>query len=268
MKRTLIAALMVSAFWPLAADAHKRWLLPTDFSLSDAEQVSVDLTASNNLFYVDKGMPPVGISIIDPQGVTHEPINPVKRKRRSVFDVDIEQPGTYRILQGGVPMYFVSYKVPGEEQPQRGRGALEELKAGLPDNAQEISFAESVSLVETYVTLGAPSKNFGSSKKGIELTGGDHPNMLYADEPSRFEFSLNGKPAKGVTLEVTPDGTRYRDSLGTVSYTLDAKGGAEVEWSTPGRYLLEVATEQEMPEGSEIAKRYYSYFVTVEVLKP
>ncbi|WP_339615443.1 DUF4198 domain-containing protein [uncultured Gilvimarinus sp.] len=269
MKKQMMVALAVSVMgWPLVADAHKRWLLPTDFSLSDAEQVSVDFTASNNLFYVDKGMPADGVEIIDPTGNVHAPINPVLRKRRSVFDVDIDKEGTYRVVSGGKPMYFSSYQVPGEEKPSRGRGALDELKAKIPANATDVKFSESVSLLETYITLGAPSKNFGTSGQGIELVGGAHPNTLYADEPSRFVFNLNGKPAKGLTVEVTPDGTRYRDEEGTVAYTLDGKGAAEVNWSVPGRYLLEVGTQVEMPEGSEIAKRYYSYSLTVEVLKP
>jgi|SRR5690554_2272171 len=268
MKKQLIVALTVSVMgWPLMADAHKRWLLPGDFSLSDAEQVSVDFSASNNIFSVDKGMSTEGIEVVDPEGEVHAPINPVQRKRRSIFDVEIDKKGTYRVLSGGKPMYFASYQVPDEEKPRRDRGALQALKAKIPSNASNVSFTESVSLLETYISLGAPSNNFGSTGKGIELVGGDHPNTLYADEPSRFVFHLNGQPAKGLTLEVTPDGSIYRDEEGTVSYTLDDKGAAEVEWSVAGRYFLEVGARVDKSDANDMAKRY-GYGLTVEVLKP
>ena len=53
LSRTTLALLALLMFSPLTS-AHKRWFMPTDFVLSEAETVTVDFTASNNIFFVDR----------------------------------------------------------------------------------------------------------------------------------------------------------------------------------------------------------------------
>ena len=130
----LLAALLLSS----ASHAHKRWLLPTDFALSDAETVTVDFTASNNIFYVDKGMPLEIVTVTGPQGEDIPLANATQGDRRSSFDIPVDVPGTYRIAAGGPPMYFVSYQLPGQAELQHARGSLQQLKAGVPAAATEV----------------------------------------------------------------------------------------------------------------------------------
>lgn len=253
-----------------ASHAHKRWLLPTDFSLSDAETVTVDFTASNNIFYVDKPMPLKGVRTLAPSGEKLVIANPRQGPRRSSFDLEIAQEGTHRVVVQGEPVYFLSYTLPGAEKPRYQRGALEELKQQVPQDAQDVKFARSTALIETYVTLGAPSAPAGiGATEGITLEMTSHPNELYSDEPGEFVMYLNGKPATGRTLAVMPEGTRYRDSQAQAQFVSDGQGRLVVDWQGPGRYLLEV--ELEVPgegAGDEFAVYYYNYFLTVEVLAP
>ncbi len=248
--------------------AHKRWLLPTDFTLSDAETVTVDFSASNNIFYVDMPMPLAMVSVLTPTGKNAPIGNPQEGPRRSSFDLEVREPGTYRVSASGPPMYFVSYRLAGQSEPQRGRGDLTTLKAELPAGATEVQFAESHGLIETFVTLdepGAPAATGDVS--GLRMVLADsHPNALYTDEDARFAFTLDGEPAAQLTVTVQSDGSRYRDNQGLSEYVTDAQGVVEISWPTAGRYLLEAALEQDL-EG-EIAKRYYVYFLTLDVLSP
>ncbi|MCB1689637.1 MAG: DUF4198 domain-containing protein [Halioglobus sp.] len=249
--------------------AHKRWFMPTDFTLSDAETVTVDFTASNNIFYVDTGMPLAIVTLANPAGEQLALANPAEGARRSSFDVNVDADGTYRIAAGGPPMYFVSYQLPDQTETQHARGSLDKLKADLPEDASAVKFVESHSLIEAYVTLGAgtvpapPRDN-----TGLKLLIKDyHPNELYSDETAQFSFTLNGKPAAGLAVVVQGDGSRYRDIQQEQTYETDTSGTVTVTWPGPGRYLIE-ASLQETLETGEIAERYYTYYLTLEVMPP
>ena len=268
LSRTTLALLALLIFSPLTS-AHKRWFMPTDFVLSEAETVTVDFTASNNIFFVDKGMPLAGVSVLSPAGTALPLLRSQEGARRSSFDIEISEAGTHRISDSGEPMYFVSYRLPGDKAPHHDRGSLARLKAAVPAEATEIVFAESHSLIETFITLGtesAPAAPDDSS--GLRLVLRDtHPNALYTDEPAQFVFTLDGEPLPGLVVSVQPEGSRYRDTQELREYVTDEAGAVEISWPVAGRYLLEAGLEQDLGEG-DIRKRYYSYFLTLEVLAP
>ncbi|BFM13059.1 DUF4198 domain-containing protein [Simiduia litorea] len=251
-----------------AAHAHKRWLLPTDFSLSDAEWISVDYTASNNVFYVDKAMPLDDISVFSPSGKSEALVNPVQAKRRSSFELQIKDQGTYRITSGGKPMYFVAYTVLGSKEVKRARGPLDKLTRELPKDAKDVKYMASISRIETYVSLGQPtSAKLDQPEPGISLHIIDHPNALYADESAQFQFLMDGTPAKNLTVSVLPEGTRYRDQQAEKTYTTDADGKVSIAWQGAGRYLIEANVETASKD-KKLAKVMYSYYLTLDVLKP
>ena len=68
-------------------------------------------------------------------------------------------------------------------------------------------------------------------------------------------------------MSVQADGSRYRDDPEELQYETDASGTVTVTWPRAGRYLIE-AELQETPNGGEISERYYSYYLTLEVLAP
>lgn len=250
------------------ASAHKRWLLPTDFTLSDAETVTVDFTASNNVFYMDMPMSLAGVGVLLPSGHAGVIGNASEGARRSSFDINVANPGTHRVYVTGPAVYFLSYRLPGAAEPQRQRGTLDELRAAVPDAAQEVKFAEASALIETFITLGGASPLPPLREhRGLSLAFTSHPNELYSDATAQFSLLFAGKPLAGVELVVMPDGSRYRDAAGERSYRSDAQGGVTVSWPQPGRYLI--AAEYSVPQtGNEVSMRHYSYFATVEVLAP
>jgi uncharacterized GH25 family protein len=261
-----VAALLLAV--TSSATAHKRWLLPSDFALSDAEVVVVDFSASNNIFYVDKAMPAAVAKVLAPSGepVSVEAVH--QGQRRGSFEVPVEQPGTYRIYAAGPPVYFVAYQMPGQAKPERVRGDLAALRAKVPAEATNIRFASSQALIETYVSLGENSTPASvAGYTGLSMIPQTHPSELYADEPGVFRFAMNGEPAVGLSVTAIAEGTRYRDDLREISVVTDERGEAVIHWPAPGRYLVEAMVEREQP-GAEIATRYFGYFLTLEVLAP
>lgn len=269
LKNSLALLTLLTAIISTQADAHRRWLMPTDFALSEAETVSFDFTASNNIFYVDVGLPLTGLQVHSPEGKALETTNHYEGKRRSVFDLAVTEPGTHRVFVEVPTIYFVSFQEPNNDETQWCRGkSVEHATSMLPSNAMHVEYMDSYATIETFVTLGSESQPRANGvTTGLTLVPVSHPNSLYADEPGRFQLLLHGKPAAGVNVSVLPDGMRYRDNQEEIIVPTDSGGFFSVDWPNPGRYLIEAKTEQNNESG-EIKTSFYNYYLTLEVLVP
>lgn len=89
------------AFMILAdpALAHSPWLLPSATTLSDTNGwVSVDAAVSSAVFLPDHVPLPVdNVRVVEPDGTAGQIKSAAKERYRSVFDVQIDKPGTWRI---------------------------------------------------------------------------------------------------------------------------------------------------------------------------
>ena len=99
MKRISILAAVIAAALPFSAIAHKQWLVPSSTVLAGKDPwITVDAAVSNTLYFPDHvPMRLDNVVITAPDGTTSKPQNPATGKYRSVFDVQLEQQGTYRI---------------------------------------------------------------------------------------------------------------------------------------------------------------------------
>ncbi|MCF5951314.1 DUF4198 domain-containing protein, partial [Xanthomonas perforans] len=96
MKRSLVLISLLASL-PLSALAHKAWLLPSQTVIAgDAPWITVDAAVSNDLFYFNHvPLRLDNLSITAPDGSALTPENPATGKYRSVFDLQLTQPGTY-----------------------------------------------------------------------------------------------------------------------------------------------------------------------------
>ncbi|MCC7267847.1 MAG: DUF4198 domain-containing protein [Caulobacteraceae bacterium] len=266
MKRLALAALAAALALPMSAEAHRQWLLPSMTVLSgDDPWVTVDAAVSNDLFVFEHvPMRLDGLTIVGPDGAKVEPQNAFTGKYRSVFDVHLTKPGTYRIANAGVGVN-ANWKQGGETK--RWRGPASELSKAIPADATEVKINESVRRVETFVTAGAPtSEALKPTGVGLELEPITHPTDLYAGEAARFRLVMDGKPAAGVEVTLAPGGVRYRDDRGEMKLQTDAAGEFSVTWPTAGFWWLEASVrggQSSIPN----AQRSAMYVATVEVLK-
>ena len=262
-----VAVLALAALAPLAAHAHRQWLLPSATVLSEKDAwVTVDAAVSNDLFYFEHmPMRLDNLAVTAPDGKTAATAeNASTGKYRSTFDLHLTQPGTYRVavVNYGV---FASWKENG--QTRRWRGTAEAFAKSVPAGAQDLQVNEMAGRVETYVTNGRPTRQvLTTTGRGLELAPITHPNDLIAGETASFRLLLDGKPAANQKVSVVPGGIRYRDRLNELEATTDADGKFSVKYPAPGMYWMEAETRDDKTSIKEAKARRATYAVTVEVL--
>ena len=267
LKQTLKwSALALALTLPLAAQAHKMWLMPSATNVSGADPwVTVDAAVSNDLFYPDHM--PVALErvvITSPDGQTAKIENASTGQYRSVFDVHVTQPGTYKIavVNGGL---FASYELNGEKKRWRGEAA--NLAKEIPAGAKNVEVSESINRVETFVTNGKPSDAaLKPSGKGLELAPVTPFTDLAADEPATFQLLLDGKPAAGLKITAIAGATRYRNAQDELDVTTDKDGKFSLRWPHAGMYWINASTQDDKASVKPAKQRRLSYAATLEVL--
>ncbi|WP_374013538.1 DUF4198 domain-containing protein [Pseudoxanthomonas koreensis] len=267
MKHHLILAVaLASLAIPFNAAAHKAWLRPSQTVLAGTDPwITVDAAVSNDLFYFNHvPLRLDGLVITAPDGSTVQPQNPATGKYRSVFDVALQQQGTYRIavVNSGL---FASWEEDGK--PKRWRGNSTSFASEVPRDAKNLRVSQSVGRNETFVTNGAPNKTaLEPVGEGIELVALTHPNDLYAGEQAKFRVLLDGQPAAGLEFEIVRGETRYRNAQDEIKATTDAQGEFSVTWPSAGMYWLETSSQDDRTSVPQASQRRLGYVATLEVL--
>jgi uncharacterized GH25 family protein len=273
--RLMAAAALLSI--PAALSAHRMWLLPsaTVFSGTDG-WVTVDAAVSNDLFFFDhQPLRLDGMKVWQPDGSEGALQNGATGRYRSVFDVKLDKPGTWKI---GTQMSAVmgSFKVDGVEKRLGGRRGPPQPNApapltvaDIPANATDVKVTEVSGRNEIFVTAGAPTTTvFKPTGKGLEFAPITHPDELVAGETAKFRFLVDGKPAAGLKVTVIPGGKRYRNEEGARELTAGADGVLSVSWPTAGMYWLNATLTDAKATSPRATERRMSYVTTLEVLTP
>ncbi len=254
----------------LNAQAHRPWMVPSS-SLVDAKDpyVTVDAAISEGLFDIDHQ--PVkldALEITGPDGARVAPENAVTGRLRSVFDVKLAKPGTYKaaIVSRGV---MASYKLNGETK--RWRGTEEAFAKDIPADALDVKATRLDSRMETFFSAATTSDAvFKPTGVGLELVPVSHPNDMRAGEKATWRFLLDGKPAANQAFSLVAGGVRYRGVLGEIRQSTDAKGEITFTIPAPGMYYLSSSWPAAAPavagQPPVPAPRRVSYSATVEVL--
>ncbi len=274
--RLLAAAALLSI--PAGVSAHRLWLLPSGTIFSGTDSwVTVDMAASNDLFYADHQPGRLeGMKVWQPDGTPGQIQNGATGRYRSVFDVQLDKPGTWKIgtetnaLMG-------SFKVDGVEKRIGGRPAMGPngqriaplTVADIPANATDVQLTEVSGRNEIFVTAGEPTRTvLKPTGKGLELDAVTHPDELVAGETAKFRFLVDGKPAAGLKVTVVPGGKRYRDAEGARELTTGADGVLPVDWPAAGMYWLNATYQDATATTPRATGRRMSYTTTLEVMTP
>lgn len=262
---------------PAGVSAHRMWFLPSGTVFSGTDSwVTVDAAVSNDLFFFDHQPGRLeNVKVWQPDGTPGQLQNGATGRYRSVFDVKLDKPGTWKI---GSEMSGVmgSFKVNGEEKRVGGRrgppqpGAPAPLTvADIPANATDVKLTETISRNEIFVTAGEPTTTvLKTTGRGLELAPITHPDELVAGEAAKFRFLVDGKPAAGLKVTAIPGGKRYRDAEGGMDVTTDAQGVATITWPSAGMYWLNATLTDAKSSQPRVTERRLAYTTTVEVLTP
>ena len=276
MFTTLNKPLLALALAGLAmnAQAHRPWMVPSS-SMVDAKDpwVTVDAAISEDLFDIDhQPLKLDALEITGPDGARVQPANVMTGRLRSVFDVKMDKPGTYKaaIVSQSV---MASYKLNGEMK--RWRGSEEAFTKEIPAEAQEVKATRMSSRLETFFSANSTNDAvFKPSGVGLELVPLTHPNDLRSGEKATWRFLLDGKPAANQAFSLVPGGVRYRGVLGEIRQSTDAKGEITFVLPAPGMYFVSTSwpavaaapAGQPPAQMAAPAPRRVSYTATVEVL--
>jgi hypothetical protein len=260
-------SLMMLALVPAVSEAARAWLLPSQTVLArSGGWVAVDAAMADDLFSVNQGAMNVdnALTVTAPDGAAVTPQNPYKGRSRSSFDLELRQPGTYRVA---VADSVIMARWEGEDgKARRWRGAPAEMAGNIPADAAKLEVEQTQRRVEAFITVGTPTEVKGAQGSGIELIPLQHPNDLYAGETTKFRFLLDGKPAPDLAVELVAGGTRYRDAPEEMTLKTDARGEVAVTWPAPGLYWLDAGVADEKANVPNVKKRRASYNATFEVL--
>lgn len=255
---------------PLAAEAHRSWILPSATVLSgESPWVSFDAAVSNDLFIADhNAMRLDALKIVAPDGTETAPQNVTTLKYRSVFDLNLTQKGTWKLYTASSGL-SARWEENGQRKmwPPRGTPATPEgFEKDVPKQADKLEVSQSSRRFEVFVTAGKPSNSvLKPGNSGLELVPVTHPNDLFSGEAATFQFLIDGKPAVGAKIEVTPGERRYRNAESSVDYTTDKDGKVSIKWPAAGQYFLEAEYEDgKAPKPA--TKRSGRYAAVFEVL--
>lgn len=263
-RKALSLALLLGASSSIAT-AHPVWLLPSEFVLSSKEPVwiTVDASASNHVFIYDHGIPLERAKIASPDGKTRPVGTYFKGQRRSVFDLQLDQEGTWKLSASRPATHITYYEHNGEKN--RIFATKTDAKKRLPNDAKLGTTTLYHTATHAYVTWGAPSdKVLETTGKGLELVAKTHPNDLVAGEKVTLQFLLNGKPAANIDVDATPSNTLYRDDRMEIHARTDAQGYFSFTPSLAGPWLVGAHTEYTIPS-PDADKEAHLLYLTLEV---
>lgn len=273
--RLLAAAALVSV--PAMLSAHRMWMLPsgTVFSGPDA-WVTIDAAVSNDLFFADhQPLRLDGVKVWQPDGTEGKLQNAATGRYRSVFDIELDKPGTWKVgtamsnVMGSFTVDGVEKRVGGRGGPPRPGSPAPLTVADIPANATDVKIAEISMRNEVFLTSGEPTTTvFATTGKGLEFAPVTHPDELVAGETAKFKFLIDGKPAAGLKVTVIPGGKRYRNDEGAMDLTTGADGVLSVKWPTAGMYWLNATATDAKTTTPRATERRMSYVTTLEVLTP
>lgn len=268
MKLRLIALVGTLCVSPLVS-SHDRWILPSHFSVSAESQevvwITSDVSASNQVFMMDKPYTASDVRVLLPNGKTTSPSSSYTGGRKSVFDVQLTQDGTYKFEKEVTPRYFSRYKVKGKEEAVRSRLDKKATAAIMPKGAHALEGTLSVSRVETYVTRNKPTEAVLKPKgEYLELVPVTHPADIVEKEAATLQFVFDGKPVEGVKVAIMKDGSLYRNKPEEIELTSDKDGKVVMTLPSAGRYLLHAELERPNSDKSLADKTVSEIFLTFE----
>ena len=267
----LTSALIMAALIPVAAHAHRAWIVPAATVLSGEDPwVTFDAAVSNDIFHTDHApLRLEGVTAVAPDGSQVPLQNTSTGKYRSTFDLNLQQKGTYKIgsFSSGLRARWETEE--GEKRGWPGRGMQstpEGFAKEVPKKAKNLEVSFGSRRIETFVTAGTPdTKVFKPTNAGLEMVPVTHPNDLFAGEKAEFKFLIDGKPAVGAKVEVVPGGMRYRNQQNTISAQTDKNGSVSITWPQAGLYWMSVSYEDDKAK-KPARKRSAGYVATFEVL--
>ena len=244
-----------------SSHAHQQWVSPNFvYQSGESAWLSFDHTFGDRRFQPGSG-PSSYYSwwIVGPDGFKRNVPNLFLGRTRTVGEIELSEPGTYRIEAVEDRMPWTQIKVDGKNLWQPGTRADFD---GFDIERSIVYFNKSA----TYVTLGSVSHSLLSGTGDpLEIVFEDHPNDLYEGKEFEVRVLASGEPLANQEVRVFSDFGEGHDASATCN--TNANGSCDLSMPAPGRYLLATNQEGTSPSDADTDGFSHGYTVLIE-LKP
>ncbi|MEZ5971712.1 MAG: DUF4198 domain-containing protein [Hyphomonadaceae bacterium] len=254
MKRLLLAAALFAATVSPAV-AYTSYLKPNEFWVVESE-VQVEGSYATQFFTPSIALGG-NLTILNPDGQSiAAPRIAVTASGATDLHADLPRGGTYRISTGEVAGQVAN--LVGENGAWRVLGEGE-----TPAEGAETTTLQTITVADTYVTRGAPSRTVVDQNIGrLALHPITHPNQVLVNQGFQVQLLFDGQPMANSAVVIYAAGDpetkldRYvvTDASGTATFTFDA----------PGDYIIAARHRAELPPGSPAAVGSYTTTLTFE----
>jgi hypothetical protein len=260
-RQYIIFILSLISVFTTSTHAHTPYLAPASFEPLHQGWVTLDASFAEVFFIPEVVFDNSEFAVLDSAGKWGKPATVQLFKTRAVVEHQLTEKGTYRfstgVRHGAV---FRMYEVNGERKGTRD--PAEEL----PKGAKLLDHFQSVTLAETYITLGAPGEPaLKPYNKGLEVVPVTHPNDVYDGEAFRVQVLFDGKPLAAQELHVFIANDGQGDEKPALVSKTDAKGFADLTLPKVATYLLQTRHRHAAPKGAPAPNFSYTYTLVFNV---
>lgn len=248
------------------AFAHTPYLVPSDFAPRAGQTIALDAAFAETFFTPEVAFDGSPFSVTTPGGRETSPdaVHVMKTRAVAEYTLPANAKGTYRLSTGPRPgALFRTWEIDGKRESTRDPAVK------IPAGAKVISDFQSLTLAETYVSVGAPDRTaLAARNKGLEFLPVTHPDDVYVGEPFVFIVQYDGKPLAGQKVEITEAVWTSDRKPHVERLTSDGQGKASFTPKGPGTWLALSRYRSTAPAGAPVPEYSNSYTLSFHALNP
>lgn len=264
--RSLLLAGILSWGAMHPAFAHTPYLAPSDFAPRAGQTIAMDASFAETFFTPEVAFDGSRFSVTTPEGreIAPDVVHVMKTRTVAEYTLPANARGTYRLGTGPrLGALFRAWEIDGKRESTRDPAVK------IPAGATVISDFQSLTLAETYVSVGAPDRTaLAARNKGLEFLPVTHPDDVYVGEPFAFVVQYDGKPLAGQKIDITEAVWTSDRKPHTEQLTSDAQGKVSFTPKQPGTWLALSRYRSTAAAGAPVPEYSNSYTLSFRVLTP
>ena len=262
LKRAATCIFVVTFFTVVIASAfgHQQWILPNFFYTNhESPWLGIEHTSGDQRFVSGHGSGTL-LWIIHPKGWRMgRPSSIFIGQTRTVGEIKLREPGTYRIETDSPAQYVAEIEIDGKK---RWVGKSKDQLSGK----KIIQSTHRWSQTTTFVTVKKYTKRvLEPTGAFLEIVPVTHPNKIFVGKPFVVRVMSRGQSVSDQKVQVYSEMDSGHDA--TLVAVTDAKGECELTFPSPGRYLLTANLRQEAKDSSRANIDVFNVSMLVEVRK-
>ncbi len=261
LKQVATCVLAVILFTAVITPAfgHQQWILP-NFFYTDRESpwLGIEHTRGDQRFVSGQG-PGILLLIFYPKGWHSGPSSTYVGQTRTVAEMELTEPGTYRIETDRPAHYVTELEVDDKKKwVHKSKDQLSGKKI--------IQSAHRWSQTTTFVTVKEYTQGvLEATGAFLEIVPVTHPNKIFVGKPFVVHVLSRGQSVPDQEVQAYSEIDSGHDA--TLATVTDANGECELVFPSPGKYLLAANLRQDAKDSSRANVDIFSVSMLVEVRK-